>query len=73
MNITSLPILAAGLCTLITGVILYQLFPLDFTINRDARDAAVAQSCLWRTSHALACLAGAPGAVASPDAPHPRR
>jgi hypothetical protein len=37
MNITSLPILVAGLSTLITGVILYQLFPLDFTTNRDAQ------------------------------------
>ena len=37
MSVTSLPIFAAGLCTLITGVILFQLFPLDFTTNRDAR------------------------------------
>jgi Flp pilus assembly protein TadB len=37
MNITSLPILAAGLCALIAGVGLYQLFPIEWSSNRDAR------------------------------------
>ncbi len=37
MNITSLPILAAGCCALIAGAILYRLFPLDLAAGRDAQ------------------------------------
>lgn len=37
MNITSLPLIAATVCTLLMGAVLYHLFPLDLDTGRDAR------------------------------------
>lgn len=37
MNITSLPLIAATVCTLLMGTVLYHLFPLDLDTGRDAR------------------------------------
>lgn len=50
MTINQLQILAAGACALLTGVILFQIFPIDWAASRDARYAERLLSHAYTTS-----------------------